>query len=447
MKNLASLMINPNRRKLLLGISAFSLVMPVATFAQSASLNAADFGLKANVNKDQSLVLQTLINKAADIGLSLFIPAGKYNIGAINLPNNISLFGISGATILHSSSSEILISAKDKTNISIKDISFFGAKQNEENVVSFLNCENITFDNVDVSQSAGNGVYFENCQGSIINCNVSNIKRAAIHLQNSNGMIVSKNNVKNCANGGILVWRYENGRDGTIISDNQISGIGSQSGNGQNGNGINVYLADEVIVANNSITDCAFSAIRLNSTNNVIVKGNICTQCQEVAIFSEFAFSGSIITENLVDQAATGISITNFDDGGRLAICSNNIVRNIWKSSPTNPDTSPIAIFAEADTAEIGNVVENVPGIGIYAGWGPYLRDVLVTNNIVRNSFVGIGVSVSEGAGIAHVSNNLISNSKIAAISGMRWLEPAGSDLSKKPNQFDSVKVKDNSVS
>jgi len=71
----------------------------------------------------------------------------------------------------------------------------------------------------------------------------------------------------------------------------------------------------------------------------------------------------------------------------------------------------------------------------------------LVTNNIVRNSFVGIGVSVSEGAGIAHVSNNLISNSKIAAISGMRWLEPAGSDLSKKPNQFDSVKVKDNSVS
>src|SRR5690606_20224198 len=125
-------------------------------------------------------------------------------------------------------------------------------------------------------------------------------------------------------------------------------------GNGQNGNGINIFRADEVIVADNHIADCAFTAIRLNSTNNTKISGNICLRSGEVAIFSEFSFSGSVIANNIIDGAASGISITNLDSGGRLAVCSGNIVRNITPVSLVNPDTVPIGIFAEADTAITG---------------------------------------------------------------------------------------------
>ena len=42
-----------------------------------------------------------------------------------------------------------------------------------------------------------------------------------------------------------------------------------------------------------------------------------------------------------------------------------------------------------------GNVIENAPAFGIVAGWGKYLRDVAITGNVIRNAFVGIGVSVT----------------------------------------------------
>src|SRR5690606_30600807 len=130
---------------------------------------------------------------------------------------------------------------------------------------------------------------------------------------------------------------------------------------------------------------------------------------------------GSVISNNIVDGAAQGISITNFDQGGRLATCSGNIVRNIYPNSRVNPDTVPVGIFAEADAIIAGNVVEIVPGSGIGAGWGPYLRDVSVTNNIVREVEIGIAVSVAEGAGKAMISGNRIAGARTAAIAGMAW--------------------------
>lgn len=260
-------------------------------------------------------------------------------------------------------------------------------------------------------------------------------------------MFVTANTITNCGNGGVRVWRYASGFDGTLISGNRISGIGSTSGNGQNGNGINVFQADGVICSNNVISDCDFSALRANTTNDTIFQGNQCFDCREVAIFSEFGFSGTIISDNLIDRAATGISITNLDSEGHLAVCSGNIVRNITRNSPTNPDTIPIGIFAEADTAITGNVVENVPGTGIGAGWGPYLRNVLVSDNVVKDVLIGVAVSVAEGAGAVRIDGNLISGASAAALAGMRWQVIETADLARDADQFPHVDVGENTVS
>ncbi len=439
--------ININRRKILFGLSATSLIVPIKAFAQSgAFFNAGERGLKPNISQDQSALFQKLIDEALILGLQIFVPAGNYFISNIKLPSNISISGIFGATTFIPLKNEVVFSANGAKNISIKNITINGVGIVKQNLIHFFNCNNIMFEKISLTDGLAGGFFLEKCQGAISFCNISKIKNAAIHIQDSASMFVSSNKITDCKNGGILVWRYESARDGSIITNNQISGIGSESGSGQNGNGINLYQADEVIIADNSIADCAFSAIRVNSTKDTIINGNICTQCQEVAIFSEFAFSGSIISDNLIDEASLGISVSNFDYGGRLAIVSGNIVRNIWKFSPTNPDVRATGIYAEADTAIYSNVIENVPGFGIVAGWGPYLRDMLVSQNIVRNTKIAIAVSVVDGVGSAHITGNLISSTS-TAIQGMEWTKNIGSDLAINPEQFPVHTIAGNFVS
>lgn len=441
----------PNRRKFLAGLGVIGLAQPaMAALAQNTPvLDARNLGLVADADFDQSAVFQTALDTAARTGVALFLPSGGYRVSAINLPSNLKLFGIAGASVLKAAAAGPVLTAWDRAHISIEGIDIDGARGNNDagDLIHLSNCDDISLMAMGVRRGSESGIYLENCSGSVTRCDIFGFRLNGIHAQNSAGLILSQNTIAECGNGGIRVWRYESGPDGTIVTGNRITKILSDSGNGQNGNGINIFRADEVIVADNNITGCAFSAIRANSTNNTIIRGNICTQSQEVAIFSEFAFTGSIIADNLVDQAAQGISITNFDNGGRLAICSGNIVRNIWPSSPTNPDTSPAGIYAEADTAITGNVVENVPGVGIGAGWGPYLRNVLVSNNIVRDTQIGIAVSVAEGAGAARIAGNLISGAERVAIAGMAWTEFVGSDLAVTPDQFAKITIDGNTVS
>ena len=58
---------------------------------------------------------------------------------------------------------------------------------------------------------------------------------------------------------------------------------------------------------------------------------NSCARLGEVALYAEFGFEGALIANNLVDTAATGISVTNFNDGGRLAVVQGNLVRNLFR--------------------------------------------------------------------------------------------------------------------
>ena len=68
-------------------------------------------------------------------------------------------------------------------------------------------------------------------------------------------------------------------------------------------------------------------------------------------------------------------------------------------------------------------------------GWGPYLRDVVVTSNVIRGSKTGIYVSVVEDAGTAHIADNTISGSKNGAVVGYRWKDAVTGDLATKIRQ------------
>jgi putative cofactor-binding repeat protein len=146
------------------------------------------------------------------------------------------------------------------------------------------------------------------------------------------------------------------------------------------------------------------------------------------------ASKGAIISNNSVDGAAIGVSVTNFNEGGRLASVQGNIVRNLKPQRPagTDPgDAAGIGIAVEADSAVAGNVIESAPLAGIMLGYGRYLRDVAATGNVVRKADIGIGVSVASGAAATLVANNLITGFARGAIVGMAGAKAVTGDLAQ----------------
>ena len=116
-------------------------------------------------------------------------------------------------------------------------------------------------------------------------------------------------------------------------------------------------------------------------------------------------------------------------------------MRNITPKSAVNPDAMPIGIYAEAETAITGNTVQNVPGIAIMAGYGTFLRNVLISANVVYASSIGIGVSVVDEAGPVHIADNMIYDPLDHAVVGLVWTEVVETDLLANIARYRNVSV------
>lgn len=421
---------SPNRRHVVAGLAGLGLALPAL---------AQDTGLVPDSETDQSRALQQALEAALSTGY-LRLPPGRFRASGIRFPGNLVLEGVPGATWLVGAGSAIG-SVMAQKNLVFRDIGFAGDSGSDP-LIGVDASQSISFERCLFRDSPGVGLGLRVSSVTVRDCDFAGHGDAAIHTLDGNGTLITGNTILRCGNAGIRVWRSAKGADGTIVTQNRISDIAwRDGGNGQNGNGINVYLADEVLVADNHLSDCAFSAIRLNTTRDTIVTGNQCLKSGEVAIFSEFAFSGSIIAQNLIDGAAAGISMTNMDQGGQMAVCSGNIVRNIADKSTVNPDASPIGIFAEADAAITGNVIDGVPGTAIAAGWGPYLRNVVISDNVVTNSRIGVAISVAEGAGAVTLGTNRLDTSE-HQVTGMLWDQLAEPDLLSAIAKYPQIMVR-----
>jgi uncharacterized secreted repeat protein (TIGR03808 family) len=199
-----------------------------------------------------------------------------------------------------------------------------------------------------------------------------------------------------------------------------------------------------VLVSGNRICECAYSAIRANAASNIQMVGNSCARIGEVALYAEFGFEGALIASNLVDGAASGIAVTNFNEGGRLAIVQGNLIRNLVRREAEPVDKRGEGISVEADAVVSANVVENAPSAGIVVGWGKYMRDVAVTQNLIRGARIGIMVTSDREAGSCLVSQNMISGAKEGAIRAMTLGVPVGPDLASEAPAGSRVSVAGN---
>lgn len=424
-------------------VSSAELRGPIDAIAYKATPGTSDI---------KSGKLQAMIDSAARNNLPLLLPPGNYTVSNLTLPDNTRITGVPGATRLVYGGDGHLMNADKAKRIELSGLVFDGGNRwladYAGGLLQFTGVDEVLIDNCEIAGSRKHALQLERCGGRIERSRISGAAEAGIYSVQSTGLTVTGNSVEDCGNGGILIHRWEKAEDGSSITDNRIARIAANGGGtGQNGNGINVFRADGVLVSGNRIADSAFTAIRANSASNVQISGNQCLRSGETAIFCEFEFEGAVINNNLIDGAANGIAVANFDKGGRLATVTGNIVRNLSLTAPYAQESGfGIGISAEADTLIADNVIENAPLWGLKLGWGPYLRNVVATGNIVRHAGIGCVVSVADGAGSALISGNLFQEMGQGAIMGFRWDKPASADLAAGNSEFPQLTVERNRV-
>ena len=420
-----------------LGLSGLGLATSRAsahtTTVAATPAPASDLGVSPDTGRDVTAALQAAIDRAAERKVQLQLAPGRYIVRGLELRHGTHLAGAGPATVLQQAAGMPVLSGRSALDVSIENLTVKGGfplTGNHRGLVELQRCSRIMLRELTVEVSTANAIMLERCGGVVTGCRITGAAKAGIFsLDAEGGLEISHNHLAAIGNNGILVWRSAKGDDGTVVAMNRIEKIAARDGGtGQNGNGINVFRAGGVLVTANRIADCAFSAVRANTASNVQINANNIAEMGEVAIYAEFAFEGAVITSNLVDGAATGILVTNFDHGGRLAVVQGNLVRNLFRR-PGEPHTSGYGIAVEADAAISGNTIESAPSAGLLIGWGRFCRDVAATGNVIRTCGAGIAVTGDTNAGTVLIASNMITGSRQGAIRMMDHGRLHGDDL------------------
>ena len=432
-------------RRHIIGASAAgvagALAMPVnatraAPLTSALGRDATHYGVKPNSSDDQTRALQRAIDESARAQAPLALPPGIYRSGELRLALGSQIVGVRGATTLRFIGGTSLVSSESADHIGLSNLTLDGggiAMPTRRGLIHCLGGRDVRITDCEITGSGRNGIWLETVAGEISGNIILQTAATAIVSFDALGLTVTRNTILEANDNGIEILRTAIGDDGSIVTGNRIENIkAGPGGSGQYGNAINAFRAGNVIVSGNRISDCDYSAVRGNSAANIQITGNSVFGVREVALYSEFAFEGAVIANNTVDGAAVGVSVCNFNEGGRLAVVQGNIIRNLLPKRPigTAPDDDAgIGIYIEADTSVTGNVIEKAPSFGIMAGWGKYLRDVAISGNVIRKSFIGIGVSVADGAGSALINSNVISDTPRGAVVGLDHAKPVTPDL------------------
>ncbi len=398
------------------------------TIVAAATLSATASALAGPAKASEVMDLQAEIAKANQQGGVLRLPPGEIVTAPVEISQGVTITGVAGRTRLRSAGGSVFIVRGDAPVV-LAGLSFSGPG-GDEGLVRAEAASDLTVEGCAFNDTSGNALVLERAGGRIAGNRFTGIGRTAIFSRDATGLLITGNTITDTGNNAIQVWTSAPAEDGTIVADNRIARVAhTDGGSGQNGNGIMIFRAGNVIVTGNRISDCAFTAVRNNAGGNCHIVNNNISRTGEVAIYCEFGFDGAVVSGNIIADTGLGISVTNLDYNGRLASIANNVVRRCRGGGPLNV-TSGTGIHAEGDATITGNVVEDVRDAGLSLGWGPHSRTLMATGNMVRNARIGIAFSTTSGADAVMIASNRVSGAREAGIQGHDHLAPTTGDLS-----------------
>ena len=250
----------------------FATQRAVAAPLSVLGIDALHFGVRAGSPDDQSRILQNAIDHAAGARVPLVLGPGVYRAGDLRLPSGAQIVGVRGATRLVLTHGPSLISANRADMVGLTGLVLDGANlplPEGRGLVHFAAGRALRITDCELVASGQHGIVLEAVEGEVTGSTIADVKDAAIVSRDARGLLIARNVIRAAGNNGIQVWRSEPGDDGTLVVDNRIEGILARAGgSGQNGNGINVFRAANVVVQGNRLRACAFSSVRGNSASN-----------------------------------------------------------------------------------------------------------------------------------------------------------------------------------
>lgn len=379
--------------------------------------------------------LQAAVTAAIAAGKSLYLPAGSYDVANVQIGGRLRIWATPGtATLRLANGAAYVFYAGGYDDLTLEGLTFDAtgrthavdsglpvrplvASKRQRAANSMLRVRNCAF-----RGTAGAGVLVYGTAAEIRD-NVFDTLGTAVHLQDADGTRVCDNDISSIAGNAVVVQRASLGVDGALIAGNRISTVTQTdpASTGWEGNGILVYKASEVQITGNRIVGCAYSSIRANYCSGTQIVGNTSKSCGETAIYLEALADGatlpeghrSVVASNVIEDAAVGIAVANWNYGGRLVAVTGNLLRNIVvkvvsAGTPNQASTGGLGIAVEADAAISGNVVEGATVFGILLGTNGYTRDLACTDNLIRSSPIGIGFSKEAGAGQIFIASNMV---------------------------------------
>ncbi|MGD0640641.1 MAG: TIGR03808 family TAT-translocated repetitive protein, partial [Roseiarcus sp.] len=326
---------------------------------------------------DATAALRRAIDAATRAGRPFIMGAGTLHTATLRLPDGTRLIGLPGATRLVLEGGGPLVAADGGARVTLSGLTFDGADrplESDHGLLDFSNVGGLSISDCVIEHSSGVGLRLRGCGGWIERNSIRDIGAGGILSTDATGLVVADNRVERCGDNGIQIWRSTRGDDGARVSGNRVSDIKAVSGGaGQYGNGISIFRAGGVLVTNNVIRRCAYTAVRNNGGAGVVISDNSCADLGETAIFAEFDFEGCVISNNSIDGAVCGVQMVNFaDHGGRAAVCSGNLIRGLRPSENHSGHEFgyECGVKVEADATVSANVIEGAPWVGVLVGWG-----------------------------------------------------------------------------
>lgn len=403
-----------NRRAFLFG-TITSLALPAVARSGTLGMGLPDLRGSLTVPEsrpvarrtgDCSIELQAAINRAAAAGRPLYIRAGRYDVSNIRLPDRARLVGVPGETRLIYSGGGRFLYSDGAHALSLDGLTLDGANRplsdEDDGLLSLVFVEDLDVSRLIVQGGVGHGIALTRVGGSVRNCRISGAGGAGILSTEGKALAISDNAVSDCAGGGVHLRRWTVGDDGSTLRDNRIDRVGS-------------------------------AGIRLSSAGGVRVSDNDLRGIDGAAVIADATSAGASVSGNTIDGAGLGIALLG-GDSDRLSLVEGNTVRNISGEigvKAAGGRAGGVGIHIETHGSVTGNVVEAAPHLGLSLGWGATLGNVVASGNVVRQTGVGIGVSVLASGQATVIAGNLLLEVPGGAVRGMRFAEFATEDLTR----------------
>lgn len=208
-------------------------------------LDASQFGLRPGASEDQAQRLQAALNEASKRGAPLVLPPGRYRLGAVQLPDGAQLIGVSGKTRLVTASGGPLLVASNIGRASLSGLTFDGLDIPSPQKAGLVACDTvgeIAISDCEFAKAGSVGLVLNRCGGRVATSKFRGMRDSALFSLDSAGLAIEQNEVEDCGNNGIQIWRSQPGDDRSIVRGNRVSRIRADAGgDGQNGNGISLY--------------------------------------------------------------------------------------------------------------------------------------------------------------------------------------------------------------